>query len=293
MVDSVGKKLQQARLRGQISIDDAARATRMRPGALVDLENDNYTNFPNIAYAKGFLLIYAKFLGVDVSEFADTMENANPVAVDEYEYLNASRHARPVVHRAPSRSLMPLAFLAVMLVAAALVMYLIVSFQRLGGGRNLEQIAENRGTVPVPVPLPSAPAATPPAAISTPPAVAVPTAPESAASPAAEVAGIEAASPAPAVPAASAMSAAASPAIVALTPAMKSIELKALRKTQVTIRKDAADSRPVFEDYLYPDAPPLKVPGTKFWIKIEDPAAVQITRDGEPFPNDQRSLVIE
>lgn len=299
MVDSAGKKLQQARLRGQISIDDAARSTRMRPAAIADLENDNYANFPNIAYAKGFLLIYAKFLGVDVSEYAETMENANPVAIDEYEYLNAATHSRTVAHRSPEKSMMPLAFLAVMLVAAVVVMYLIVSFQRLGGGKNLEEIAENKGSVPIPA------ASAPPVAASSPavreavaaasasPIAAAPAAAEAPASPFSEASPAPAVSSSPVPAATAAPSASPQPAIVTLTPLMKEIVLKPLKKTRVTVRKNVPDSRPVFEDFLYPDAPPLKITGTRFWIKMEDPAAIQITRDGQPLPSDQPNLTIE
>ena len=90
MVESAGKKLQQARLHKQISVEEAARVTRMRPDKILDLEEDNYSNFPSMSYAKGFLLIYAKFLGVDVRDFADTLQTPNPVSSeDDYEYLNA------------------------------------------------------------------------------------------------------------------------------------------------------------------------------------------------------------
>src|SRR5438067_8974568 len=162
MVETVGKKLQHSRLRRQISVEDAARGTRMRPSQIIDLENDNYTNFPNAAYAKGFLLIYAKFLGVDVGEFAETMESVNPVAVDEYEYLNAPVDRGRVVHRPQKKhALMPLLILALLLIAAAVVMYIYAIFMRLG---NLEQIAEKGGASPAASSSPSAaavPAATP------------------------------------------------------------------------------------------------------------------------------------
>src|SRR2546423_488945 len=168
MVETVGRKLQQARLRKQISVEDAARATRVRPDKIIDLENDNYSNFPNIAYAKGFLLIYAKFLGVDVTDYADTLENANPVAIDEYEYLNAPTDHRPVVHYAPQKhSLLPLLIGAVLLIATAIIMYLVLSFQRLG---SLEQIAEKKEGIVQETPAPSpadAAKTTPAPAIST------------------------------------------------------------------------------------------------------------------------------
>jgi cytoskeletal protein RodZ len=287
MVENAGRKLQQTRLRKQISIEDAARATRMRPDKIIDLENDNYTNFPNVAYAKGFLLIYAKFLGVDVSEYAETLESANPVAIDDYAYLNAPIEHRSTVHYAPQKnSLIPLMVIAVVVVVAAFLMYLVLSFQRLGP---LDQIAEKPDGI---APGPSAAASVPPPNL----APAVPSRENSTpvASPLAPVDshGDQAALSTPAASAApAAPPALATPSPVAPTP--KEITLKPSKKTWVKIRKDVQDSAPVFEDWLYPDAPPLKLRGGKFWIELKDPGAVTITRDGQPVSSNQPSLVIE
>jgi hypothetical protein len=281
MVETVGRKLQQARLRRQISIEDAARATRMRPDKIIDLENDNFANFPNMAYAKGFLTIYAKFLSVDVSDFADTMESTNPVAIDEYEYLNAPVEQRPVVHYAPRKqSLMPLLITALLFIAAAIVMYLVVSFQRLG---NLEQIAEKKEGGDSPAPSAAiAPALSPavPAA-SLEPSVEVRRA---------EVAATPAPSPAVATPAPAPVTAVVTPAPVST---VKEVMLKPVKKTWVKIRKDVPDSQPVFEDWLYPDARPLRFRGTRFWIEIKDPGAVEVTRDGQSVTSDQPTITIE
>jgi cytoskeletal protein RodZ len=88
MVESVGKKLNQARVKRGLSIDEAAHATRLRPDKIAALENDDYSRFANNIYAKGFLQIYARFLGVDVSDFARTLDNANPISVSDYQYLS-------------------------------------------------------------------------------------------------------------------------------------------------------------------------------------------------------------
>ena len=88
MVNSAGKMLREARLKKDLRFEEAARATKIRPDRLADLENDDYTRFASMAYAKGFLLIYAKYLGVDVSEFAKAMGVGNPVGVGDYDYLN-------------------------------------------------------------------------------------------------------------------------------------------------------------------------------------------------------------
>lgn len=286
MVENAGRKLQQTRLRKQISIEDAARATRMRPDKIIDLENDNYTNFPNVAYAKGFLLIYAKFLGVDVSEYAETLESANPVAIDDYAYLNAPIEHRSTVHYAPQKnSLMPLMVIAVVIVVAAFLMYLVLSFQRLGP---LDQIAEKPERI---APGPSAAASVAPLNLTS----TIPSRENSmpAASPHTPVdsRGDQAELSAPAPAATAAPPALASPPPAALSP--KEIALKPSKKTWVKIRKDVQDSAPVFEDWLYPDAPPLKLRGGKFWIEMKDPGAVTITRDGQPVSSNQPSLVIE
>jgi cytoskeletal protein RodZ len=76
MDESVGKRLSKARLKRGLSIDEAAHATRLRPDKIVALENDDYSMFANNVYAKGFLQIYGRFLDVDVSEYARSLESA-------------------------------------------------------------------------------------------------------------------------------------------------------------------------------------------------------------------------
>ncbi len=135
MVNSAGKKLQQARLSKQLSIEEASRVTRIRPDKLLDLEEDNYSNFPSMSYAKGFLLLYARFLGVDVHEFADSLHAPNPVSSDDYEYLNAaSTGPQPPASRRPyhfaprrERTILPIIVFAFLAGAIILVIYLVVS----------------------------------------------------------------------------------------------------------------------------------------------------------------------
>jgi hypothetical protein len=56
-----------------------------------------------------------------------------------------------------------------------------------------------------------------------------------------------------------------------------------IKKTWVTIRKDDPKAPPIFEDYVYPDANPLKLKGARFFIEARDPTVVQITKNGLPF----------
>ena len=144
MVDTAGKKLKQARLRKQLSLEEVARGTKIRVPRLADLEADDYTNFPSMSYVRGFLSIYAKYLGIDVSEFTDTLgSSATSVGIGDYEYLsNGSERVESVVHRKPKRSIWPLVilgFLVGMGVVAALVANFVLNAKRLG---NLDELGQ-------------------------------------------------------------------------------------------------------------------------------------------------------
>jgi len=337
MVSSVGKKLQQARISKQLSVEEAARVTRIRPDKLIDLEEDNYANFPSMSYAKGFLLLYARFLGVDVHDFADSLHAPNPVSTEEYEYLNAGASAQPGPPRgrpyyfSPRRerrtTLLPVIVIGLLIGVISLAFYLYVNFLRIGP---LDEVGEKSAASPaaspaistlpppaVATPIPATPAPIPPALRSSPPALvasATPSAPpQGAASPAGtfdpnrEIRRAEPVYPTPATPPghadASPGHADASPvagagaysAIVPVsTPApVKQVSIRPLRKTWVTIRKDVADSTPFFEDWLYPGDAPLKLKGRKFWIKVKDPTAIDVTQDGQPLPAGQADIQIE
>ena len=49
----------------------------------------------------------------------------------------------------------------------------------------------------------------------------------------------------------------------------------------------------ISEDWLYPEDAPLKLSGHKFWIKVKDPSAVEITSDGQTLPSGQANIQIE
>ena len=129
MVESVGKKLNQARVKRGLSIDEAAHATRLRPDKIAALEADDYSRFANNIYAKGFLQIYARFLGVDVSDFARTLDNANPISVSDYQYLSNAPTPRPEAmpvrneERRPPSLAPLLVFLLIVAIGGGLLVY--------------------------------------------------------------------------------------------------------------------------------------------------------------------------
>src|SRR4029453_9124131 len=109
-----------------------------------------------LAYAKGFLLIYGKFLDVDVTPYLDAFEDSERVTVDGYSYLQENRPQKPVSapvvrRRRPTTtsheriSPMPLIFGVLVLVIGFSVMKLILNVQRLAPGKgaaNRQVVAE-------------------------------------------------------------------------------------------------------------------------------------------------------
>src|SRR6476620_12465451 len=101
-MEGLGKKLQEARLARNLTIDESARMTKIRPGRLQEIENEDFSEFSSLAYAKGFLLIYGKFLNVDVTPYLEAFETSDSVTVDGYQYLQdtpAPKPTRPAVTR--------------------------------------------------------------------------------------------------------------------------------------------------------------------------------------------------
>src|SRR5437879_9587973 len=94
-IEGLGKKFQDARLARGLTLDEAARLTKIRPSRLAEIEADDFSQFPSLAYAKGFLLIYGKFLDVDVTPYLDVFETSREVTVDGYSYLQDQPAPKP------------------------------------------------------------------------------------------------------------------------------------------------------------------------------------------------------
>ncbi len=95
-IEGLGKKFEEARVARKLTLDEAARMTKIRPQRLAEIEMDDFSKFPSLAYAKGFLLIYGKFLDVDVTPYLDAFEDSESVTVDGYSYLQENERAKPV-----------------------------------------------------------------------------------------------------------------------------------------------------------------------------------------------------
>src|SRR5438477_12434630 len=162
-IEGIGKKFEEARRARNLTLDEAARMTKIRPARLAEIEADDFSQFPSLAYAKGFLLIYGKFLDVDVTPYLDAFEDSERVTVDGYSYLQENQPPKPVntpvVPRRPRRPaavgrgdrVSPIPFIVgiVVLVFGFLLMKLVLNVQRLAPGRGGPTAQTSPSALPV------------------------------------------------------------------------------------------------------------------------------------------------
>lgn len=60
----IGQRLHDARIGKDLSLDDVAKATKIRPSFLSAIEKGEYQRLPSPTYAQGFVKNYAEFLGL-------------------------------------------------------------------------------------------------------------------------------------------------------------------------------------------------------------------------------------
>ncbi|WP_201509788.1 helix-turn-helix domain-containing protein [Psychrobacter alimentarius] len=75
---SFGATLQQARKNKKVSIDEAAAELFILKRHLQALENENFSDLPQPAFARGFAINYAKYLGLDPIKIASSFDAAYP-----------------------------------------------------------------------------------------------------------------------------------------------------------------------------------------------------------------------
>lgn len=85
----IGETLRAARLAKGVSLEEAAAATRIRRSALQALESDEYEALPASVYTRGFLVNYARYLGLLSNEI-----------IEEYD-RQQRHHAEPEVSETP------------------------------------------------------------------------------------------------------------------------------------------------------------------------------------------------
>jgi cytoskeletal protein RodZ len=83
---TIGQKLEETRLSRGLSVEDVAHATRIHPNMILSIEEDDFSRFPSVAYAKSFIRKYGDHLGLDLSEAMDAL-NSGVTRFGENEFL--------------------------------------------------------------------------------------------------------------------------------------------------------------------------------------------------------------
>ena len=139
-MEALGQKLKQARLARKITLEEASRVTKIRPARITEIEQDDFSSFASLAYAKGFILIYGKFLEVDVTPYLDAFEISDRVTVDGYSYLQEGGPSAPppIVRRQSRKSpaLVPFVFAIAVLVIGLYLIKLFLNIQRIAPTRS-------------------------------------------------------------------------------------------------------------------------------------------------------------
>lgn len=111
------QKLAEKRKELDLSIEEVVEKTKLYPSVIRDIEAGNLENI-NPAYRKGFLRIYASFLGVDASAVLDKLSLNGPKKEKTVQFKDPA--ARP--KKAISIKLPPVAKKIIIFTAAALCM---------------------------------------------------------------------------------------------------------------------------------------------------------------------------
>src|SRR5512141_950015 len=89
MATSVGEQLKEERTTRGLTLEQAAQATKIRKHYLEALERDDRSTLPSVVQGKGFLRLYAGYLGLDAEALAAQWEGkplparpAPPAAVE-------------------------------------------------------------------------------------------------------------------------------------------------------------------------------------------------------------------
>jgi len=311
-IEGLGKKFQEARIARNLTLDEAARMTKIRPQRLAEIEADDFSQFPSLAYAKGFLLIYGKFLDVDISPYLDAFEDPESVTVDGYSYLQENERAKPVsapVARRRSRpvatgggsnrvSPMPLIVGIVVLVVGFLGMKFLLNVQRLAPGKGGSSAQTSATATPAVATSGSSPAAPNIGAAATSAPVASP---------------VPALGPPETRKALAANSAAAAePEVRKAKPVTKEelsqasapgnspppesaeqnrVAIQPLKRTYVRVTL-GEDGKAAFERWVSPSDGPVEFRGKHVSIRVLDPEAVKITKNGQVLQQNDQDVTV-
>src|SRR4051812_32490831 len=138
MASSVGRTLRKARTERGVELSEVERATKIRAKFLQAMEEDRWEALPAPVYARGFLDIYGRYLGLDpkalLDQYTETVEAEQPEPIPGSVIKpGALRQHRPS-RRMASIDVKPVA--KVLAVVLALIVVGLVIVGSIGGSDN-------------------------------------------------------------------------------------------------------------------------------------------------------------
>ncbi len=304
-IEGLGKKFQEARRARNLTLDEAARLTKIRPARLAEIEADDFSQFPSLAYAKGFLLIYGKFLDVDVTPYLEAFEESEHITVDGYSYLQenpAPKAASTPIVRPSSRdriSPMPLIIGVLVLVVGFSVMKLILNLQRIAP-RRAEPTAE---VSPSASSIPSSVAPSPTSTVELAATSVVPSAPPSATvTPIARAVAVastpkrsepEVRRAQPVRPEDLAKARSDVSASPATSTGQNFVAIRPLKRTYIKVIVDNESANPALERWISPADGTVEFRGKHVSVRVLDRDAVQIKKNGKALEEGDDDVTVE
>jgi cytoskeleton protein RodZ len=111
MAPTIGQTLRKARSERGVELSEVERATKVRAKFLAAIEEDRWEELPAPVYARGFLDIYARYLGLDqralLDEYSKTVEGERHEAIPESVIKPGTLRQNRPARRTPSINLKP------------------------------------------------------------------------------------------------------------------------------------------------------------------------------------------
>jgi cytoskeletal protein RodZ len=304
MVETVGRKLQKARQARNLSVDEVAAATKIRPERIVDLEGDDLSHFPSLVYARSFLVKYAKYLGVDIQDDLEQVQIGSTVGLGEYHYLQAApppKYLPEPRRREPNGLKLPVALLAVVallvLIGVPVIAFLAINISRLNGGAPsadqtaVETPSPDVRTTPAKIAGADEQTKEPPGSVSPTPTVTVSVVEATPSPSTAEGSNVEVRRALPVTPGEDI--AQASPSLSPSATALETLEIRVRERTWLRVTKDKQNGEPIYNDFISPRSPPIVVQGRRFWLKLPDKNALELRKNGQAVDGPDNTIVIE
>lgn len=152
----IGETLRAARLAKGVSLEEAAAATRIRRSALQALESDDFDALPASVYTRGFLVNYARYLGLIAEEIAEEFDRQQR---ERAEPLQSAAQEEPERKFSLLNSKFLWAFV-LMIALGVILNFLYQEFLSAGPAPEPTEVAEAPTSAPTPVaettPIPTA-----------------------------------------------------------------------------------------------------------------------------------------